>query len=185
MDDISTEVAQDDSINSVDSNEILIPQHRFDEIVEKTKAVEIELSELKANQETEQAERLAQEAKHSKMRSELPDLQQESEELTQESKRLTERVAELEGVLNSVATTLLERVPDELRELAQVGGAIETIEWIYKAESMGVITKPVDTSKVPVGKRTNDGKSFIREITNNLVGTLGNISQGYKSKDNY
>lgn len=184
MDDISTEVAQDDSINSVDSNEILIPQRRFDEIAEKTKAVEIELAELKANQETEQAERLAQEAEYSKMRSELPDLQQESEELTQESQRLTKRIAELEGVLNSVATTLLERVPDELRELAQVGGAIETIRWIYKAESMGVLDMPVDTSSVPLGKRTNGGKSLI-EDTSDVVGTVGQISMAYGSNGKY
>lgn len=174
MDDIITDVTESDQ---VEAKEIQIPQHRFDEIVEKTKAVELELAERKANQETEQAERLAQEAEYSKMLSELPDLQQES-------KRLTERVAELEGVLNSVATTLLERVPDELRELAQVGGAIETIEWIYKAESMGVITKPVDTSKVPVGKRTNGGRSLI-EDTSDVVGTVGQISMAYGSNGKY
>lgn len=182
MDDIITDVTESDQ---VEANEIQIPQHRFDEIVEKTKVVEIELAELKANQETEQAERLAQEAEYSKMLSKLPDLQQESEELTQESQRLTERVAELEGVLNSVATTLLERIPDDLKELAQVGDPAETIRWIYKAESMGVLVMPEDTSSVPLGKRTNGGKSFIREITNNLVGTVGQISMAYGSKGKY
>lgn len=174
MDDIITDVTESDQ---VEANEIQIPQRRFDEIVEKTKAVETELAERKANQETEQAERLAQEAEYSKMLSELPDLQQES-------KRLTERVAELEGVLNSVATTLLERVPDELRELAQVGGAIETIRWIYKAESMGVLDMPVDTSSVPLGKRTNGGKSLI-EDTSDVVGTVGQISMAYGSNGKY
>lgn len=174
MDDIITDVTESEQ---VEANEIQIPQRRFEEIVEKTKAVETELAERKANQETEQAERLAQEAEYSKMLSELPDLQQES-------KRLTERVAELEGVLNSVATTLLERVPDELRELAQVGGAIETIRWIYKAESMGVLDMPVDTSSVPLGKRTNGGKSLI-EDTSDVVGTVGQISMAYGSNGKY
>lgn len=181
MDDIITDVTESDQ---VEASDIQIPQHRFDEIVEKTKAVEIELAELKANQETEQAERLAQEAEYSKMVSKLPELQQESEELTQESQRLTERIAELEGVLNSVATTLLERVPDELRDLAQVGGAIETIEWIYKAESMGVLVMPEDTSSVPLGKRTNGGRSLI-EDTSDVVGTVGQISMAYGSNSKY
>lgn len=163
-------------------NEPLIPQRRVNEVLAKTKAIELEIAEFKANQEAEQHRR---ESELSEIREETERLQTESERLMTQKAESLARINELEDVLSNVARDSLERVPADLCELVPTGEPAETIEFIYKAESMGVITKPVDTSKVPVGKRTNGGKSFIREITNNLVGTVEQISMAYGSKGKY
>lgn len=121
------------------SDEIMIPKTRFDEVNTRFKDVQKQLDELlKEKQEREKAE--------AEKRGEYERLYQETTKQADDFKTKAEttehRVQQLEGVITQLLDAKLESVPEDFRDLIPSNFTVEQkLEWIANAEKKGLFAK--------------------------------------------
>lgn len=197
--------AQDESLNSVDNvdksidndannevendnkqEEIMIPQSRFNEVLTKRDALAKELEEMKAKADnsdnnndvdSEEGETFNADTVKDKLEANTKEI----EKIEAENSVTNERINELEALFSQMVTEKLETIPDEYLEIVPAGDDATTLQWIYKAEALNLFGE--DKTEIPIGKKTNGvGKAIVEQVSN-VTGSIGLLSQAYRSRN--